>query len=340
MEKTTNLKSRSFITTILIVVLLLVTLSTATYAWFSANNIVGISQLNFVATTNNAVPDLYMSWHKIDDPIAKHQEIASSGIYIDSDREMFSSDAKLKVYEFQNAVENPKIPLLMPNIAPYAGQDVNEFVSSFYTSSATTGYDEVNNQFVQMFRNNGVQKVPLRLGYNAYAYSLEHNNQVTTDHTASIYLNNINSELPLRMRIVFNVKDTSSNDIDNKLHVAVFANDKLVGILGRYPWIKYGDIVKDALVTEIDGIVDNQLQPVELGTPEPELEKFAEDGSYKQTSKFSFIVPSNGSVKVTLYCWYDGSLMENSNASTYSKEVKTQASFEFVGTYEEPGVTE
>lgn len=334
MKDTTKLSSRSFITTILIVVLLLVSLSTATYAWFSANNVVGISELDFAASTNTATPDLYFSWHKIDDPravFAEKQHVNNGNF------ELFTWDAHLRVVPTNG---DDDLAPMMPAVAPYKGQTIQEFSDIFFTASTTKGYDEVNQRFVDIYREDGRVKYPRRLGHDPYYYDVEYTQNAQVDSTASIFVNNINPELPLRMRIKYKVKGNNTNDIQDKLHIAVFVDGLLIGIIGRYPWIKYGPIVKDADVDVISGIVNEKLEPVELGTEEPTLEEF-KDGLYEKVSSFSFILPANGSRKVTMYAWYDGLLMENDNASTFGGLTrKTQASFELIGSYAEPGITE
>lgn len=59
------MKKRMFFTTVLIIALLIVALSTATFAWFSASNVVNVSIITFTASSSDVLNgDLAISWEE------------------------------------------------------------------------------------------------------------------------------------------------------------------------------------------------------------------------------------------------------------------------------------
>ena len=106
------MKKRLFITTVLITVLLLVALSTATFAWFSASNNVNVSIISFTASSSaERNGDLIISW----------DSGAQDGYEI----------------EFVNGTDmNPMIPKNAPSI----GQSYSSFLTAGTGSDITSNF--------------------------------------------------------------------------------------------------------------------------------------------------------------------------------------------------------
>ena len=105
------MKKSLFFSSVLFLLVLLIALSTATFAWFSASNVVNVSSISFTADTDSREGDLTISWDKnaFD---AFHLEFASP------------SD------------NNALIPALIPSVLPEIGVTTYEqFASSCITSA-------------------------------------------------------------------------------------------------------------------------------------------------------------------------------------------------------------
>lgn len=95
------MKKRMFLTTSIVVLLLLVALSTATFAWFSASNVVNVSVISFIASSSNASGgDLAIAW----------------------------TEDGVDTYEISFAKNFDMNPMI-PQNAPYIGQTYESFLS-------------------------------------------------------------------------------------------------------------------------------------------------------------------------------------------------------------------
>lgn len=111
-----NIRAQSTVlTTIIVVIMLIVALSTATYAWFSANNVVDIADIEFYAASSSGEGDLAISW-------TSPQDVTSFSIAF--------------------GVASAKMKPMMPVNAPFGGESYSDFVDAFSTSIMTTVANE------------------------------------------------------------------------------------------------------------------------------------------------------------------------------------------------------
>ena len=107
-DKSNGMKKRMILTSIFTILLLLVALSTATFAWFSASNVVNVSVISFTASANDSEGgDLAIAWTR---------------------------DA-VDSYEI-NFAQNKDMRPMMPKNLPQIGQSYESFIA--ITSGETT----------------------------------------------------------------------------------------------------------------------------------------------------------------------------------------------------------
>lgn len=152
--------SRLFITTIMMVVLLVVGLSTATFAWFSSNIEVRSNELTFTAK-NVAGANIYITW---DNP--------ANMIWDEVDK------STMRAIQF---ADPEGIAPMVPNIAPTNTTTTTQFSSAFYTG--TTNVQENENDPL-IFNTGGMLKSPY-LGNNGAATPQEYFYIINGDATST-----------------------------------------------------------------------------------------------------------------------------------------------------------
>lgn len=107
----------SIVMTILLVVLCVAALSTATFAWFSSNSTVNLTQIEFTAATNSEIgnSDLYISWNNND------------------------IDGK---YELSFAPVTTTLVPMMPKTQLEVGMSYEDFIANFNTAGVTVTEDD------------------------------------------------------------------------------------------------------------------------------------------------------------------------------------------------------
>ena len=124
------MKKSLLFSTLLFILVLLIALSTATFAWFSASNVVNLSSISFTADTDSREGDLSISWDRnVNDSF--HLEFASP------------------------ADNNALIPALIPSVLPELGVTTFEqFASSCITSA------QINLESGAVYQIDGEQVAP------------------------------------------------------------------------------------------------------------------------------------------------------------------------------------
>ncbi len=218
-----------FMTTTLIILLLIVALSTATFAWFSANNIVNVSSISFMADTNDVEGgELAISWDR-------------------DNTESFRIDFAAPFED-----ENRRLYPMMPVVAPTVG------VTTF-DQFAISGYPNIGENLGDVRYNNqcfvyGIQTAT----YNQVTGTTDNKYQYDGDFTHPYVCKN-SQDLTQSAFYLINKSDSFGQDItveysitgglSSKLCVAVFVDDIFQGVLTNLTGIHYGKVVRDALVS-------------------------------------------------------------------------------------------
>ena len=261
------------ITTIIMAVVLLVALSTATFAWFSASNVVNLSRLQFTVGTDNVKGDLKVSWNEYPNYMANNGSNLSWSLTLDC--------------------EDSVIDPAMPKIAPYRGMPVGELVDSFYTGTSIVVNSGTENEHYA-YRYDGVYAKPARVHKTG---------EVDRD---SFYLYNINPNFDLDVTLRFSI----TNSVARYLHVAVFVDGKLEGIVGYNDKVYYGPIVGGAKIDDSSFVNQKLTYNSKVNT-----EKYSpvyHDYNSMITSDFSFIVSDYNEIEFVV--WFDGMNIVDSHA--------------------------
>lgn len=253
-----TLRGSAFFTSILIVALLVVALSTATFAWFSANNVVNVSSISFIAQTRDGgdTPgDLQIAWEPV---------IETPNFLIDFAQPI---DSGIRL--------TPIMPLEAPVIG--ATKSVNALGEDTFAQSFTSGIQE-----------NGIYV------YDGFIHAID-DADITPyrcvgrdDNQLDYYLINKN----FNWGQIISVNYTITGELADKLCIAIFIDDTLQFVLSNTAQIYYGTIEKNAEVSQTKH-VDNLITL-----------------SNNNTSAY---IPPNSSVKVTMYAWYNGVTMRDSD---------------------------
>lgn len=221
-----KLASRSlFITTILMSLLLIVALSTATFAWFSANNIVNVSSISFMADTDEGQGgDLAISWDI-------------------TNKETFRIDFA-SPFEDENKKLYPMMPIVMPvkDVTTF-----NQFAISGYPNLGLTLGDNIYNDKCFTYGiQGGLIDEGTGLVVNKYLFDGDFSHPYicknkTDFNQSNFYL--FNKNLIHDQDIV--IEYTITGSLSSKLCVAVFVDDMFQGILSNLTGIHYGTIKKD-----------------------------------------------------------------------------------------------
>ena len=204
----------SMITTIVLIVLLIAALSTATYAWFSSNNVVNITDVEFTAASNSegGEGDLIVSWNN-----------------------QSTDEFNIGFAGTSGSTLSP----MMPKTIPTLGTTFSDFTNNFVTSTVATGTD-VNGNPTYVYRKDGTDCTP---------YICANPNNTTQ---TEFYLIDINTDYGMELTMSYDI----SGALANQLHIAVFINDRLVGILSKSN-IYYGTITKGE--NPLDAAYSNDL---------------------------------------------------------------------------------
>ncbi|HKL74301.1 MAG TPA: hypothetical protein VJ903_05350, partial [Clostridia bacterium] len=215
------LKGSAFISTLLIVALLVVALSTATFAWFSANNTVNVSSISFIAQTRDkgAAPgDLQIAWEP--EPVGNSYLIdfaqpGDSGIHLAP---------------------------MMPLEAPVLGA----------TRSRNSLGDEI---FAQGFTS-GVQENSVYM-YDGFVYDENINKDIkpylcigSKPNQIDFYLINKNVSWGQELTVDYSI----TGALAEKLCIAIFIDDVLQFVLCNSSKIYYGNIVKNTPISDTRSI--------------------------------------------------------------------------------------
>lgn len=216
-------KGSAFFMSLFIVILLVVALSTATFAWFSANNVVNVSSISFIAQTRDkgAAPgDLQIAW----------EPNPSQDSYLIDFAQPIDSDIRLM----------PIMPLEAPVIGATRSKNM-------------LGEDT----FIQSFTS-GVQENGLYM-YDGFLYQLDNGDVqpyqcVSRQGQMDFYLINKNINWGQEITVDYSI----TGDLADKLCIAIFIEDTLQFVLSNTIQVYYGTIVRNTLVADtrhVDNLV-------------------------------------------------------------------------------------
>lgn len=307
----------SLLVTIILVILLITALSTATFAWFSSNNVVDVSTFDFVAAVYDGDGELMVGWDDylygwggdklsweefVDEYVHKHGFIT---------------------YDLPMKAEFKQISPCMPTIAPKKGMIESDFIDSFQTAQTTLKYDEERQEIREVYFRDGVP-------YTPPSTIRDDLGQGWADRYR-FYLYNMNPDFDMKVTI----SHSYIGNLHRKLRVAVFVDNALQGILSHNERIYYGQIKEDAYVDENIYFVNKALTYDSM-SPDVNVEELpGTDDEYVgswadvSTSDFSFVVKHHDNVSVKLYCWFDGFNITNEDVG----ETGGLTSFRFHGEY-------
>ena len=264
----------NMVITIIMVVILLVALSTATYAWFSASNVVNLSRLQFTVGTDNVRGDLKVSWNEYPNFMDNEGKDLEWSLTLDCD---------------DNVIDPA-----MPNVAPYVGMSVDELTNSFYTGTSISVNPGAENQYYA-YRYDGVQTAPARVHKEGEP---DRNN---------FYLYNINPNFDLLVTLRFYI----NNDVARYLHVAVFVDGELEGIIGYNDKVHYGNIVGGQAI-DSSSFVNQKLDYNSKVNTNTTYSPVYHEYNRMITSDFGFVVSDYNEIEFVV--WFDGMNINDNHA--------------------------
>ncbi len=224
-----KLANRSlFMTTLMITLLLIVALSTATFAWFSANNIVNVSSISFMADTDEGFGELAIAW----------------------DRSMTDEYRIDFAAPFED--ENKKLYPMMPIVMPVRGVTTfDQFAISGYPNMGQTLGDDIYNDRCFTY---GIQTSVLDELTGTYSTKYQYDGDFSHPYICKNKDNFNQSDFYLINKNIYHNQDitieyTITGSLANKLCVAVFVDDFFQGVLTNLSGIHYGTIKKDSNVS-------------------------------------------------------------------------------------------
>lgn len=266
-----SLRGSAFLSTILLVLLLLVALSTATFAWFSANNVVNVSSISFVAETREGETqgDLQIGW----------APTIEGNNYIISFAQPDDSGLRLK----------PMMPIEAPVIG--ATKDIDEFGNNIFSLGFISGIQEAGVYMYDGFVYDDDESItPYRC-------------KGTLSGQESFYIINKNPQFGQKISIDYTIE----GELKDKICIAVFIENTLQFVLSKRNEIYYGTIKQGTNVADTPHV----------------------DNLVSVSHNNSVIVPANSSAKVTMYAWYNGVIMNDSDVDKSS----TLSILKFKGAY-------
>lgn len=220
-----KLANRSlFITTVMTSLLLIVALSTATFAWFSANNIVNVSSISFMADTDEGYGELAISWDRS---------------IVDNFRINFAAP-----FEDENKKLYPMMPIVMPTKN-----------TTTFDQFAISGYPNIGQSLGDIIYNNrcfiyGIQSAVFDEGTSTYINKYQYDGDFSHPYIcknkdnfeqSNFYVINKSEVYDQDITIEYSI----TGSLASKLCVAVFVNDLFQGVLTNLDGIHYGIIKKD-----------------------------------------------------------------------------------------------
>ena len=328
----------SLISAVMILVLTVVALSTATYAWFSADNVVNLSTIEFtVKHDTSGDGELRVLWDTNEyDKVFGITGTAVYGPPIPKDKihtpeakaileGLTSLDARALSMNIQGGgwdVVAPEresdravLSPAMPSIAPYKGMPTYEFYDMLYSSN--TSYRIEDGKIVEYYYSEPNQD-------NVIAVLARGN----VDYTSyeGFYLYNVNEVFGQRVTLSFTIADA---DYKDALRCAVFVEGGLVGIMGESNRIYYGPIVKGANIEDNLNYVSGDLD-YDSADPNADPTKKPNDslvGGTRTIAPFTFDVYD--CAYVMMYFYLDGNYINN-DVYDYAFEIEK---FELIGEF-------
>lgn len=250
----------TILSSLIIVLMLVVALSTATFAWFSANNVVNVSSISFVADTREGEKqgDLQIAWTPT---MAENNHVINFA---------------------QPEQHNMRLKPMMPLAAPVIG--------------ATLDKDEDGEDLFALGFTMGVQEAGTYM-YNGFVYADDNAIRPylclgALAQQDAFYLINKNPSFAQRVSVDYVIE----GELRDKLCVAIFVENKLHWVLSNNKEIYYGVIERNSRVADTKHVET----PVTI--------------SYNKT----VVVPANSSVRLTMYAWYNGVIMYDSDVDKTS----------------------
>ena len=324
----------SLISAVMILVLTVVALSTATYAWFSADNVVNLSTIEFtVKHDTSGDGELRVLWDQYFPEFGETSDyypIPKDKIHTPEAKAILegltSLDARAKsMYKTQGGYWNvidpeyesdrPVLSPAMPAIAPYKGMTANEFYESLYSSN--TSYRIEDGKVVEYYYSEPNQD-------NVVA-RLSRGNVEWADRSI-FYLYNVNEVFGQRVTLRFTIRHA---DYKDALRCAVFVDGGLVGIMGESNRIYYGPIVKGANIEDNLNYVSGELD-YDSADPNADPTKKPSDKlsrGVSTTAPFTFDVYD--CVSVMMYFYLDGNYIDN-DVNDYAFTIEK---FELIGEF-------
>ncbi len=313
--KKTKLTS-SLLVTIILVILLITALSTATFAWFSSNNVVDVSTIDFVAAVRDGDGELMVGW---DDYLHNWEKDITWDDFVKT----YVNELGFVTFDLPMAVEFRQVSPCMPTVAPTKGMTGAEFLDSFQTAQTTLKYDAEKQEIREVYFRDGVPYTP--------PCTVRDDLGQDWAERSTFYLYNMNPDFDMNVTITHSY----IGNLHRKLRVAVFVNGALQGILSHNERIYYGKIEEDAYVDENIYFVNRALTYDSMNPDVNAEELPGTDDEYVGSwtdvsqSEFSFVVKHHDTVSVRLYCWFDGFNMTNDDIG----ETGGLTEFRFHGEY-------
>lgn len=168
------MKKTTFITALILVLVLAVGVSTATFAWFSANNVVNISSISFTADSNAGNGDLAVSW-------------------TDGDTDSY------RIYFGSPLENNDLIAPMMPSVLPVKGvTGLTDFLTYGYFTTGTQVNLE-NGSAVYQYDGDPTSPYVCRSD--------------TDYENTAFYLMNKNAQLNMLVRVEYEIRGTLSDKL-------------------------------------------------------------------------------------------------------------------------------
>ncbi len=326
----------SLVSAVMVLVLTVLALSTATYAWFSADNVVNLSTISFeVSNDTRGEGDLRVLWDFDgggNAPVDREDIYTPEGLAALEGKTSLDARAKslelnqwggFEVVEPEYDWDRALLAPSMPSVAPRKGMLASEFLESLYSSN--TSYRIEEGKIVEYYYSEPTQK-------NVAA--LVSRGNIEYAHRGNFFVYNVNEAFGQKVTLSFNIGST--NEIIQALKCAVFVNNGLVGIMGATSRIYYGPIVKGANIEDNLNYVTGDLS-YDSANPEGSTGPAPGDTSTTGIIVSPFTIEVYDMVNVKLYFYLDGNYVTNQKTGGYSFDV---ADFKLTGEYIEKPIAD